>query len=85
MLNRLTAEERLASVGDQALASGALEPEAAERRMAWLEDAAGCEKPAPAKANPNVLAAMGIGVVTAPVSTPISAVPETAGKGLSDG
>lgn len=80
MMTRISAQERLGAVNDRAVAFGSLESDAAGSHMELLQQNAGLDR-APAapgaKADPGVLASMGIGVVMAP--------PEAAEEALSDG
>lgn len=69
MLPRIEAGERLASIGDAALAAGNLSPADARAMSRRLSEAAQGERRRAAKATPEVLAAMGVGVVIAPAAS----------------
>jgi hypothetical protein len=78
MLPRLDAEETLSAINAQGLAYGSLPRQEARRMKDRLERAArGGRRLKAAKASPGKLAAMGIGVVSAPSTA--------SQEGISDG
>lgn len=66
MLPRLQAEERLTSIDNVALGSGALDEKSTKRAIADLERAADVKRARPARANSAALAKAGIGIRGAP-------------------
>lgn len=84
MMRRIEAEERLAALGDRAIASGAADKHDARRIIRRLEAAARGERVRAAKASPATLAGMGIAVVTAPPSSSLGTGSEASETDLSD-
>lgn len=78
MMPRIDAGERLAAITDAAIAAGNYEKQVSRRIVSRLERAAqGGRRAKVAKAQPDALAAMGVGVVIEPS--------KAAKPGLSDG
>lgn len=75
MLPRLQAEEQLAAVRTAALGAGTYPAEDRDRVLQALDErAAGGARPRPRKARPRDLAAMGIGVISAPAEKGVNDV-----------
>lgn len=77
MMTRIEGGERLAAIGDAAMAAGNLKPEESQRLHSRLREMASGSRERATPASPAALAAMGIGIRPAP-STP-SEKPENGG------